>query len=74
MQAMQKPGVIINLGSSAGLYPSTKDPIYSSSKAGVVLFTRSLAPYKRQGIRVNVLCPEPPLAVANSVKMEDDKL
>ncbi|GKV37991.1 hypothetical protein SLEP1_g45949 [Rubroshorea leprosula] len=58
MQAMQKPGVIINLGSSAGLYPSTKDPIYSSSKAGVVLFTRSLAPYKRQGIRVNVLCPE----------------
>ncbi|GLT37477.1 hypothetical protein SLA2020_117930 [Shorea laevis] len=58
MQAMQKPGVIINLGSSAGLYPSTKDPVYSSSKAGVVLFTRSLAPYKRQGIRVNVLCPE----------------
>lgn len=25
---------------------------------GVVLFTRSLALYKRQGIRVNVLCPE----------------
>ncbi|GLU09294.1 hypothetical protein SLE2022_261600 [Rubroshorea leprosula] len=58
MQAMRKPGVIINLGSSAGLYPSTKDPVYSSSKAGVVLFTRSLAAYKRQGIRVNVLCPE----------------
>lgn len=25
---------------------------------GVIMFTRSLAPYKRQGIRVNVLCPE----------------
>ncbi|KNA09308.1 hypothetical protein SOVF_154810, partial [Spinacia oleracea] len=25
---------------------------------GVVMFTRSLLPYKRQGIRVNVLCPE----------------
>ncbi|GAB2222511.1 hypothetical protein Droror1_Dr00016627 [Drosera rotundifolia] len=58
MQAAQKPGVIINLGSSAGLYPSYKDPIYSASKGGVVLFTRSLLQYKRQGIRVNVLCPE----------------
>ncbi|KAL4196913.1 hypothetical protein AMTRI_Chr04g185470 [Amborella trichopoda] len=26
--------------------------------SGVVMFTRSLIPYKRQGIRVNVLCPE----------------
>ncbi|KAK6282601.1 hypothetical protein POUND7_016426 [Theobroma cacao] len=58
MQALQKPGVIINLGSAAGLYPAYMDPIYSGSKAGVVMFTRSLAPYKRQGIRVNVLCPE----------------
>ncbi|XP_059311421.1 uncharacterized protein LOC132062988 [Lycium ferocissimum] len=24
----------------------------------VVMFTRSLAPFKRQGIRINVLCPE----------------
>ncbi|XWS54816.1 hypothetical protein CRYUN_Cryun10bG0121700 [Craigia yunnanensis] len=58
MQALQKPGVIINLGSSAGLYPMYLDPIYSGSKGGVVMFTRSLVPYKRQGIRVNVLCPE----------------
>ncbi|KAL4319199.1 hypothetical protein GQ457_18G016520 [Hibiscus cannabinus] len=58
MQAVQKPGVIINMGSSAGLYPMYGDPIYSASKGGVVMFTRSLAPYKRQGIRVNVLCPE----------------
>ncbi|XP_044508659.1 prostaglandin reductase-3 [Mangifera indica] len=58
MQSMKKPGVIINMGSSSGLYPMYADPIYSGSKGGVVLFTRSLAPYKRQGIRVNVLCPE----------------
>ncbi|CAH9125801.1 unnamed protein product [Cuscuta epithymum] len=58
MQTTGKPGVIINLGSASGLYPMYGDPIYSGSKGGVVMFTRSLAPYKRQGIRVNVLCPE----------------
>ncbi|KAG9148209.1 hypothetical protein Leryth_014105 [Lithospermum erythrorhizon] len=58
MQASHKPGVIINMGSASGLYPMYNGPIYSSSKGGVVLFTRSLAPYKRQGIRINVLCPE----------------
>ncbi|KAK0582628.1 hypothetical protein LWI29_027825 [Acer saccharum] len=58
MKARKKPGVIINLGSASGLYPMYVDPIYSCSKGGVVLFTRSLAPYKHQGIRVNVLCPE----------------
>ncbi|CDO97165.1 unnamed protein product [Coffea canephora] len=58
MRAARKPGVIINIGSASGLYPAYHDPIYSASKGGVVLFSRSLAPYKREGIRVNVLCPE----------------
>ncbi|KAJ6345859.1 hypothetical protein OIU78_008507 [Salix suchowensis] len=58
MQAAQKPGVIINLGSASGLYPMYNDPIYAGSKGGVVMFTRSLVPYKRRGIRINVLCPE----------------
>lgn len=58
MKEVKKPGVIINVGSASGLYPMYADPIYSGSKGGVVLFTRSLALYKRQGIRVNVLCPE----------------
>ncbi|KAL8151804.1 hypothetical protein V2J09_021612 [Rumex salicifolius] len=58
MQAAKKPGVIINLGSAAGLYPMVFDPIYSAAKGGLVLFSRSLRLYKRQGIRVNVLCPE----------------
>ncbi|XP_059653924.1 uncharacterized protein LOC132300732 [Cornus florida] len=58
MQVAQKPGVIISMGSASGLYPMYADPIYSASKGGVVLFTRSLVSYKRQGIRINVLCPE----------------
>ncbi|KAG8368351.1 hypothetical protein BUALT_Bualt15G0036500 [Buddleja alternifolia] len=58
MQEAKRPGVIINVGSASGLYPMIADPIYSGSKGGVVLFSRSLIPYKRKGIRVNVLCPE----------------
>ncbi|VVB00619.1 unnamed protein product [Arabis nemorensis] len=57
MKAKQNPGVIINMSSSAGLFPMPTDPIYSASKAGVVLFTRSLAYFRGQGIRINVLCP-----------------
>ncbi|KAL8541373.1 hypothetical protein ACS0TY_002577 [Phlomoides rotata] len=58
MEEAKKPGVIINVGSASGLYPMFADPIYSGAKGGVVMFTRSLALYRRQGIRVNVLCPE----------------
>ncbi|KAI3675295.1 hypothetical protein L1987_84884 [Smallanthus sonchifolius] len=58
MEAARKPGVIINMGSAAGLYPSVTDSIYSASKGGMIMFTRSLAPYKKKRIRVNVLCPE----------------
>lgn len=58
MESAGRPGVIINMGSASGLYPMYPDPIYSCSKGGVVLFTRSLAPFKRRGIRINVLCPE----------------
>lgn len=58
MESMKRPGVIINLGSASGLYPLSIDPAYTASKGGVVMFTRSLSPYKRKGIRINVLCPE----------------
>ncbi|KAF7810910.1 prostaglandin reductase-3 [Senna tora] len=58
MEASKRPGVIINMGSASGLYPMYTDPIYSASKGGVIMFSRALRPYKRQGIRVNVLCPE----------------
>ncbi|KAE9597258.1 putative 15-hydroxyprostaglandin dehydrogenase (NAD(+)) [Lupinus albus] len=58
MEAAKRPGVIINMGSASGLYPMYEDPLYSGSKGGVVMFTRSLRPYQRKGIRINVLCPE----------------
>ncbi|XP_047048063.1 prostaglandin reductase-3-like [Lolium rigidum] len=58
MRAQKKPGAVLNIGSVAGLYPMHYEPIYSGTKGGVVMFTRSLAPLKRHGIRVNVLCPE----------------
>lgn len=29
---MEKPGVIINLGSASGLYPLFADPVYTGSK------------------------------------------
>jgi len=58
MRSQKKPGVIINIGSAAGLYPMVFDPVYSATKGGVVMFTRSLIRLKRQGVRVNVLCPE----------------
>lgn len=32
MRVLKKPGVIINLGSAAGLYPMFADPIYSATK------------------------------------------
>ncbi|EFJ16715.1 hypothetical protein SELMODRAFT_179322 [Selaginella moellendorffii] len=58
MRARGQPGVIINLASAAGLYPAPLMPIYSGSKGGVVLFTRSLSRLRREKIRVNALCPE----------------
>ncbi|KAI9127937.1 hypothetical protein K1719_000930 [Acacia pycnantha] len=71
MEATQRPGVIINMGSASGLYPMYNDPIYSASKGGVVMFSRSLRPYKRKGIRVNVLCPE--FVQTNMGEMVDSK-
>eukprot|EP00850_Spirogloea_muscicola_P016453 SM000133S26819 [mRNA] locus=s133:198414:204707:- [translate_table: standard] len=58
MKEKAHKGVIINVASAAGLYPIPNGPIYSGSKGGVVLFTRSLAHLRKDGIRVNALCPE----------------
>jgi 15-hydroxyprostaglandin dehydrogenase (NAD) len=52
-------GVIVNLASWVGLYPTATAPVYSAAKAGVVGFTRSLAGLAGDcGIRVNAICPE----------------
>lgn len=58
MRSTKKHGVIINLGSGSSFSPLYTDPVYSATKGGVVMLTRSLYSLIREGIRVNALCPE----------------
>ena len=63
-------GAIINVASNAGLLPRAHDPVYSTSKAALVAFTRCLAlSHARDKIRVNAVCPGP---VINTGMMDAD--
>lgn len=54
----QYAGCIVNLGSVAGLAGRAYGAAYSSSKAGVVMLTRTLAiEFGARGVRVNAVCP-----------------
>ena len=51
-------GNIVNIASTAGLRGGRDRAAYCASKAGLVMFTRSLAlDHGRDGIRVNCVCP-----------------
>jgi len=51
-------GNIVNISSTAGLHSGTNRAIYCASKAGVIMFTRSLAAdYGAKGVRANIICP-----------------
>jgi NAD(P)-dependent dehydrogenase (short-subunit alcohol dehydrogenase family) len=51
-------GVILNTASQSGLEGQPMNEAYCAAKAGVILFTRSLArELAREGIRVNCICP-----------------
>jgi NAD(P)-dependent dehydrogenase (short-subunit alcohol dehydrogenase family) len=53
-------GSIVHMASNAGLLPRAHDPVYSTSKAAVIAFTRSLAlSHSVDKIRVNAVCPGP---------------
>jgi len=53
-------GVIVNIGSTAGLVGGPQTPAYCASKGGVVQLTRALAvDHAADGIRVNCVCPGP---------------
>src|SRR5258706_15278373 len=55
--AQQSPhgSAIVNLASVAGLVGSTQDPLYSMTKGGVTLFTKSAAlEFARKGYRIRV--------------------
>ena len=51
-------GAILNLSSQSGLQGQPMNEAYCASKAGVILFTRSLArELAPDGVRVNCICP-----------------
>jgi NAD(P)-dependent dehydrogenase (short-subunit alcohol dehydrogenase family) len=51
-------GNIVNISSTAGLHSGTNRAVYCASKAGVIMFTRSLvADYGSKGVRANIVCP-----------------
>jgi NAD(P)-dependent dehydrogenase (short-subunit alcohol dehydrogenase family) len=53
-----KASTIVNVGSGAGLQPRRNFSAYCASKAGLVLFTKSLAmDGADHGVRANVVCP-----------------
>ena len=53
-------GVIVNVASNAGLVARADEPAYSTSKAGLLMLTRSLAlAHAEDRIRVNSVCPGP---------------
>jgi len=54
-QASLHGSAIVNLASTAGLVGSTQDPLYSMTKGGVTLFTKSAAlEFARKGYRIRV--------------------
>ncbi|MFC1969389.1 SDR family NAD(P)-dependent oxidoreductase [Chloroflexota bacterium] len=53
-------GSILFTCSGLGLRPSSQSPVYSASKAGLIMLTRALAvALAKDGIRVNAICPGP---------------
>ncbi|MEW6142805.1 MAG: SDR family oxidoreductase [Chloroflexota bacterium] len=53
-------GSILFTSSGLGLRPSPQSPVYSLTKAGLIMLTRSLAvSLARENIRVNAICPGP---------------
>ncbi|XP_059619305.1 alcohol dehydrogenase 1-like [Phlebotomus argentipes] len=53
-----KGGIVLNVASVAGLSPFSSVPIYSTTKHGVIAFTRSVA-HRREnlGVKLLTLCP-----------------
>ena len=68
-------GAIINFGSTAGLRGDQGLIAYSTTKAGLLGFTRAVATtYGKQGIRCNAVCPGSAWAESTKAKMGAERL
>ena len=55
---IESEGNIVNMSSSAGLVGQAYNSAYCATKAGVMMFSKSLAiEYGKRGVRVNAVCP-----------------
>lgn len=50
-------GAIVNTASLGGLVPYRQDAVYGAAKAGVIMLSRACRGLRREGIRVNAVCP-----------------
>jgi 15-hydroxyprostaglandin dehydrogenase (NAD) len=58
MGGLSRSATVVNIASAAGVYPMPSGPVYTAAKAGVVGFSRAVAPAALEvGVRVNALCP-----------------
>lgn len=70
-------GCIVNIASCLGLVPELTSPLYCTTKAGIVMFTKCLAQeYADLGVRVNCVLPGPILTelLETSFKSEEEKV
>lgn len=73
----KEKGCIINIASCLGLVPELTSPLYCTTKAGIVMFTKCLAQeYADLGVRVNCVLPGPILTelLEKSFLNEDSKI
>ena len=69
-------GCIVNIASCLGLVPELTSPLYCTTKAGIIMFTKCLAQeYADLGVRVNCVLPGPILTelLEKSFSDENDK-
>jgi len=72
----KQKGCIVNIASCLGLVPELTSPLYCTTKAGIVMFTKCLAQeYADLGVRVNCVLPGPILTelLEKSFQNEEDK-